>query len=149
MAIDNSAKKTRDFLKTHNKYQRKIILLAFIPGALIFMAFICIVFIGAPNFSKAIFHTSFWNLENSVNQISGLLVLLMCLIFLFSMIQAFIISHKMLGAYERIIRELDEIISGRSQKTIKGRPYDTLTNDLLKHINVLVEFYRDNKKKDL
>ena len=71
----------------------------------------------------------------------------MCLSLGVSLIVSFIISHNMLGAFERIFFELDEIIAGRSQKTINCRPNDELINNLLKRVNVLVANYVKNKNE--
>jgi len=65
----------------------------------------------------------------------------MTLFFLMSLIGAYIISHKMVGAFGRIIRELDEIIDGRSQRMITCRSGDTLTKALLERVNVLIKSY--------
>jgi sensor histidine kinase YesM len=148
MATDNSTKKLRKSYFTSNKYQKEIILLVFIPSVLIYLTFICIVFISNPDLSKALLHVSFYDKAQSVSHLAGLIVFLMSLFFLLSVIAAFVISHNMIGAYGRITRELDEIIAGRSQKKINCRPHDTLTQDLLKRINVLVESYVKHEKKN-
>ncbi len=132
---------------TSNKYQNEIILLTFIPSVLTFLSFICFVFIGNPTVCKAVFHVSFYDKVKFVNDMSGLMVTLMCLFFMLSLVGAFIISHNMVGAFGRIIRELDEIIAGRSERLISSRPNDTLTKDLLKRVNVLVEHYVKHSKK--
>ena len=61
------------------------------------------------------------------------------------MIGAYVISLHMVGAFGRIIYELDEIIAGRSQKIITTRSKDELAKDLSKRINVLLEHYVANK----
>ena len=61
---------------------------------------------------------------------------------------AFIFSHNMVGGFGRILNELDEIIDGNSKKTISSRPHDTLTKELLKRVNLLVEFYVKHNVKD-
>lgn len=76
------------------------------------------------------------------------MVFFMCLIFVLTLIGAYIVSHNMIGAYGRILRELDEIIAGRSTKTISSRPNDTLTKELLKRINVLIKSYVAHQHKN-
>jgi len=141
MATANSKKKSRLFFVVANKYQREIILLAFIPSVLIFLSFIAIVFIGNPIVSNAVLHTSFFNVQNLINHFSVLIIFLICFYFISCMVLTFIISDRMVGAFDRIVRELDEVIAGRSQKLIKSRPEDTLSKDLIKRINVLIESY--------
>ena len=148
MPQNSSTKRPRKILVTADKYQKEMIILTFLPSALIFLSFISIVFIGNPAFSLAVFHTSFLHSETSINQFSEIIVFLMCVFFLLSLLAAFIISHNMIGAFGRIIRELDEIIAGHSQRAISSRPNDTLTKDLLKRINVLVEYYIKHENKN-
>ncbi len=140
--------KPRAIFATHNKFQREIIILAFFPSALIFLTFICMVILGNLFFCKALFHRSFPASIDLVNKLSGLMVFFMCLIFVLTLIGAYIVSHNMIGAYGRILRELDEIIAGRSTKTISSRPNDTLTKELLKRINVLIKSYVAHQHKN-
>ena len=142
-----STKKSRKIFSTANKYQGRIIFLTFFPSILMFLLFICIVFIANPGISDALLRTSFLDMERLIYQIPWLIVFVMSLILLLSMVGAYVISLNMVGAFGRIICELDKIIAGRSQKTITSRSDDTLTKDLLKRINVLVEYYVENKNE--
>ena len=148
MSENNSTKKQRNVFITANKYQQDMILLTFLPSALIFLGFVGIVFIGNPALTMAVFHTSFFNSPNSINQFSELIVILMCSFLLLSIYAAFIISHNMIGAFGRVIKELDAIIAGHSQRAISSRPNDTLTKDLLKRVNFLVEYYLQHEKRN-
>jgi hypothetical protein len=114
---------------------------------LLFLFFLCIVFVANPAFSDAAFHMSFENMEKFIYQFPWVIAVLMALILLPSMIGAYVVSLNMVGAFGRIISELDEIIAGRSQKTINSRPEDSLMNDLLKRINVLIPYFVENKDK--
>jgi len=49
------------------------------------------------------------------------------------------VSGNLVGAFQRIIRELDEFIDGKELKQIKARSKDDLANDLLKRINILIK----------
>lgn len=145
MSQGKTKKSQRSIFKTANKYQDKIILLTFLPSALIFLIFIGIIFLGNPIVCQSVFHTTFPDLEKLVKQLSEWIVVFMCSIFLYSVIIAFVISNEMVGAFGRINRELDDIIAGRSSKTITCRPKDDLIKDLLKRVNVLVEYYAAHK----
>lgn len=143
--------KKRVVYVTANKYQKEIILLAFIPAVLVFLSFIAIVFIGNvllgnPVILERLFHSS--HSEITPNQFSEMIVFLMCSFFILSLFVAFIISNNMVGAFGRIIRELDDVLAGRSQKTISSRTKDTLSKDLLKRINKLIEYYVEHQKKN-
>jgi hypothetical protein len=147
MAKGASSRKLRNIFLTTNKYQDRIILLTFLPSTLMFLLFIGIVFIVNPDISDAVLHTSFLGMEKFILRFPWLIVFLMCLILWLSMIGAYVTSLNMVGAFRRIIYELDEIIAGRSQKDINSRPDDDLSKELLKRINVLIEHYVGNKNK--
>lgn len=131
----------RAYFSTVNKYQITIILLTFFPSAMIFLTFIGIVLVGDPMISKAMAHTPLAGMENLISRFAGWMLFLMCAIFLGTLALAFIISLNMVGAFERINRELDAIIAGQSKRVVTCRPHDDLARDLLKRINVLAEFY--------
>jgi len=48
-------------------------------------------------------------------------------------------SSDLVGAFERITRELDEVIEGKEKKIIRARIPDELANELLKRINILIQ----------
>lgn len=147
MTTPNYSKKRNVFL-TANKYQDKIILLSFFPSAFIFLAFIAIVFIGNPIITKAVFHTSIASVTNLVYIFTGAIIFLLCLIILLAIMLSFVISHHLVGPFGRIIKEMDDVIEGKSQRMlITSRPGDELAADLLKRINILVEFYVKHKSQ--
>ena len=145
MTNEKLNKKSRNIFKSSNKYQDQIIFLVYFPTVFTFLAFILIVFIGNPFMAHAMLHATSSHIGNLLSQFSSLIVLVICLFFFLSLVAAFIISNSLVGAFERIIRELDEIIAGGPRKFIVSRPKDTLSADLLKRINVLVKFYVENK----
>jgi hypothetical protein len=138
-------KPKRARFSTVNKYQIKIILLTFFPSALIFLTFIGIVCVGDPIISRAMAHTSFAGMERLISRFSGWMLIVMCCVFAASSMAAFNISLNMVGAFERINRELDDIIAGQSQRAITCRPGDELARDLLIRVNVLAEYYMEHK----
>ncbi len=142
--MTNKSKK-RNVFSTANKYQDKIVLLSFLPSTLIFLAFITIVFIGNPIISQAVFHSSVSSITNLVYTFTGTIIFLLCFIILLSMIFSFVISHRIVGPFGRIIKELDDVIEGKTKRLITSRPGDELAEDFLKRVNVLVDFYTKNK----
>ena len=139
-------KKNRKFFCTTNKYQERIVLLAFLPSLLIFLAFSGIFFLMASETMAVFFHGQSSSLENFVSQWSSWIVAVLCVVFVLALVFAFVFSHNLVGAFSRIIAELDEIIAGRSQKPITARPADELANELLKRVNVLIQHYIEHKK---
>ena len=147
MGAANTKKPSRNVFNTANIYQNKIILLTFLPSALIFLAFTTIVFIGNPIITKAIYHQSMDNVLSLVYSFTGAIVFFLCLIVILSIVVAFIISHHIVGPFGRIIKELDDIIDGKSTKNITSRPGDDLAKELLKRVNILVGSYVKQKEQ--
>jgi hypothetical protein len=146
--MGNSAisKKSRSSFATHNKYEENIVFLIVLPPALIFLGFICIIFLINPYTMNAVFHCpeSVWS--KIAFPISIGIITFLCLMLVLCFMWLFIVLHNLIGAFDRIMKELDDIIAGRSKKTIVARPKDELANDLLKRINTLIKFYVENKK---
>lgn len=51
----------------------------------------------------------------------------------------FFITVRILGPYERVVRELDEIIDSKHKKLLSVRRHDELFSDLLRRINILIK----------
>jgi len=51
---------------------------------------------------------------------------------------AFFITNKILGPYERIVRELDLVLSGKKRTAIKVRENGGMFSELLKRVNILI-----------
>lgn len=63
--------------------------------------------------------------------VASLLVLVVC--------WAFHITSRIIGPHERVIRELDEVITGARKEPIAIRRGDELFEELLQRINALIE----------
>jgi len=51
----------------------------------------------------------------------------------------FRISNRHFGFYDRVIKDLDDVLSGARKESVKTRKGDVLFNELLERINVLIE----------
>lgn len=54
------------------------------------------------------------------------------------------ISNRYFGAYERIIKEFDEVLSGQKNGPLHARKGDVMFEELLKRVNVLIERTRSS-----
>ena len=61
------------------------------------------------------------------------------LAFYFITIRAYKVSNRLLGCFERILKELDDVAEGKQKKHIHVRPDDELAGDLLKKINAIID----------
>ena len=124
------------------RYQREIIMLLFLPTFLIVLltaVFLCFIFNGLVNIATT--GSSAFIIEK-VAQWRGHLLTIFTAFLLMHLTFSFILSSNLVGAFERIIRELDLVIRGEKNTPIKARPKDSLANELLRRINKLIEKYR-------
>ena len=49
------------------------------------------------------------------------------------------VSGRYFGAYERILKEIDEVLAGRGKGPLKARHGDVIFEELLKRINAMIE----------
>ncbi len=68
-----------------------------------------------------------------------LILLVLPLIFLLNIIWAYRASNRLLGAFERILSELDDVIATKKKRHISSRDEDELANELLNRINILID----------
>ncbi|MBF0571091.1 MAG: hypothetical protein HQL12_04400 [Candidatus Omnitrophica bacterium] len=143
-------KKQRKFFTASNKYQEKIVLVAAFPALLVFLSLVFSLMLVRENVILAVKshrHINFdsalmiWLYHSYIYIIFGL-----CCIFIISLIVTFVYLKNLIGPFNRINRELDEIIEGRSNRLLTARPEDEMVNGLLKRVNVLVQSYVERKK---
>ncbi len=65
--------------------------------------------------------------------------ILISLAFLFIVLWTYYVSNKIVGPFERVLREVDDILAGKGKKKIGIRSKDGMFEELVKRINALVE----------
>ena len=70
-----------------------------------------------------------------------ILIVLMCMPVIFSSIVlwTYRITNEMVGAFERLLRELDQIITSKKKEHLVVRKRDVLAGELIKRINILID----------
>ena len=66
------------------------------------------------------------------------------LILLGIIVWSFKVSNQLVGPYERVVKELDEVLTGKNKKPIVLRNKDEMFSDLVKRINELISRLPDN-----
>ena len=79
-------------------------------------------------------------------RIFSIIIILWALMF-FVLYWAYRVSNQLVGAFDRIIRELDEYLAGKGKKHIHSRKNDKLAEELLKRINGLIDRIPDKSVK--
>ena len=62
-----------------------------------------------------------------------------CFFLFVILLLSFLISKNLVGAFDRILKELDEVIDGKDRNKIGVRVRDDLANELLSRVNVLIK----------
>ncbi len=117
-----------------NKFQRLIIYPSFFLSVFaFFMTYLCL---------KYFITEAALNYKIDIDELRwivyGVLIILGILIFSL-MAWISVVANKILGPSERIINELDEVISGKKNQPLRARKGDELFEELLKRINILIE----------
>ncbi len=127
----------KDFKRTTllhiNTFQRNLfypVVIAFFLGAII--SWLSIVYVLVGNYLS---HPALYEFQKIIPALLSLATISMILI-VFWMLR---ISGRYFGAYERIVTELDKVLSGESKAPLKARKDDTIFEDLLTRINALIE----------
>jgi hypothetical protein len=135
------AKKKRKWLFHGSKYQRQIMILAFVPTVMIciLMSLLHVVFF--QELARVMESGSAGMIMSLAEEWSSAVLVIMWLSFFVFIYWVCKSANQLVGSFERIIRELDEVIATGSKKRIKARMDDELPKALLKRINILIQGY--------
>lgn len=116
-----------------NRFQRNLfypIIIAFFLGCIVSWLSMVYVLIGDYLFDPDLYH-----FKRFIPGLISLATVLMIIVVFWTLR----ISGRYFGAYERILKELDEVIAGREKGPLKTRNGDVICGELLKRINALIE----------
>ncbi len=131
-------------LLTKNKYQDELIKTLFSPFLFIVggLWLVPIVLILTEEPALKILKSISLNELTAFYHWSAFLVVALAVIFVLALIWVYVASNRWVGAFERIIREMDGVIAGKSKNHISARKNDVLALDLLKRVNALIDGYQ-------
>jgi hypothetical protein len=144
-----SGKKDRKAFSTINKFQRQMLypvllacflFLVFLYTAILYIAYIdanLVMLYPARNFGLERAVPWFMAIDR-LQDVVPWLVMLLAVALILLMTRTYFISSRITGAYQRILRELDETIEGKRKEPIRVREGDEMFKELLKRINVLI-----------
>ncbi len=129
-------KTTKRFFSVHlNKYQKELlypVLVTCTIGCLIALLALDYFY-----FDKAalIYHFSFSHLKMLLPWFLTLAGLLVGVVG----IQIYLLSSRIIGPYNRIIREMDQVLAGASKQPLRVRKGDEMFHDLTERVNRLID----------
>lgn len=77
-----------------------------------------------------------------INQWGLTILIVIWVVFITICVWAQTTSSNLVGAFERIFRELDEIIEGKKFHELKARDNDVLVNELLSRVNKMIQIMK-------
>ena len=130
--------KRRSFTRI-NKYQKKIILLPLFSTVILCTILTVIIIFVQHNILKTIFQSNGTKTIELINKWSILFISYLWIFFMIIVFNTFTLASNLVGAFTRIIGELDLVILGQKKTSILGRKDEELTCELLDRINKLIE----------
>ena len=130
-----------------NVYQKKLFIIALFPSLAICCTFIWIGQLFYRQMMGIILFNSPSSSAQLINQWGVAISLVVFGLFVSLIYWGYYVSQNMVGAFNRIMRELDEIIEKGSLKRITVRSKDDLAQHIVNRINVLIDNIQKNKSK--
>jgi len=139
------ARQKRKPYDQNNKYQKRIIFLTFVPTLIIciFISFLAVIFYR--DLINVILYQSAANSMQFIYHWGYLTLFGLWIIFIIVLFWACIISNHIVGPFQRIIREMDEVLAKKEKKHIVVRENDELAQEILKRVNKLIDHYEPSK----
>ena len=121
------------------KYQRPIVSLALCPALFLCILITVFVIYYQNELVNMILYTTKPISARIITQWGTIIIGTLWVSFFVLSILSCQISSNLVGAFERIMREMDDIIAGKERRIIRARPKDDLANELAKRINILID----------
>lgn len=142
-----STKYSRKFISFNlNRFQKPLVNFLLFPCTITFA--ILFVYIGFLYYdvTNQMYRLRLENPLGIDQKIFSIIFVLWILMF-FVLWWAYRVSNQLVGAFDRIITEIDGFLEGKGKKYIHSRKGDHLASELLKRINTMIERIPDKPKK--
>ncbi|MBF0397894.1 MAG: hypothetical protein HQK78_14030 [Desulfobacterales bacterium] len=147
-----SEKHKRHLIFNINKFQVRI-LLPMLLSALIILSFLSLIYYLSISKTSTILESSkgttivydySLGYLGSIETFFPFLTVIMSIIVVILIFWTYRISNRLVGPYERIIKEIDEILEGKRENITPLRKGDEMFEKLLNRINILIEMLKKN-----
>ena len=123
-----------------NRWQRQSIKLSVAPPLALFLFMFLLIEIFQTEVRDVIITSSDEAAIVALTRWGVWLYLALAACFLAVVASTYVASRHVLGPFDRLLREMDEMLDGRRErKPLTVRPKDDLANELLKRVNRLIE----------
>ncbi len=131
--------RSRRALLHTTKHQRQIIRLSVVPSTIFCVVMYFLLHAFQNEVGEAIYTASDVASIKFVSEWAFALLSMVLLYLGCGFLWAYAVSTDVVGPFDRIIRELDEVIDGGARQPITVRQRDEFAQELLKRVNVLVK----------
>ena len=123
-----------------NRWQRQSIRLSVAPALVLFLFMFVLIEIFQTELRDVIITSSDEATIVALTRWGVWLFAALAACFLAVAASTYVASRNVLGPFDRLLRELDEMLDGRRErKPLRVRPKDDLANELLKRVNKLID----------
>ena len=127
----------RNIILNINRYQQSILVPVLLSASMAcLMSIVCLIYLLADiTETKMIYNIKLTDIQIFIPWIMmGISYLLLFVVF-----WTYYISNKLVGPFQRVVRELDEVIDGTKTTPIGTRVGDKMFEELLERINKIIE----------
>jgi hypothetical protein len=132
-------KKLRNKYLHINPYQRQILSLTLIPVIVLCVLFSLLIAIAHRNMIDALLCGKLVDNVDVINRWAVIIISSFWGFLIFTILWSLSVSCNLVGAFIRIIKELDKFLAGQKINDITARKEDHLANELLQRINAIVK----------
>ncbi len=123
-----------------NRWQRHSVTLAVAPALVLFLFMFLLIEIFQTQLRDVIITSTDEAAILALTRWGVLLFFALAACFLAVVASTYVASRNVLGPFDRLLREMDEMLDGRRErKPLTVRPKDDLAKELLKRVNKFVE----------
>lgn len=122
-----------------NRYQRHILALTFIPSFLMCLLLAGLFSVFYHNLVDVILNQSSAKAVLLIQKWHIYLIIALLSVFFILLMWAYTVSKNLVGAFDRVIRELDKVIEDKEKRHVVVRKNDYLAKELLIRINKLID----------
>ena len=143
-------KAKRRWFPAMKKYQVHLMMLIFIPSVIMHLSLFGLLTLMHLNLFDLLIDKPYSEIIGKAIDVWSvrLLVISGGLITLY-LIVAFFVSRNLIGAFNRIINELDQILEGKKKGPLFVRKYDGLASEVLKRVNAILVKVPDHYEERL
>ncbi|MFP4473020.1 MAG: hypothetical protein ACLFPX_04010 [Candidatus Omnitrophota bacterium] len=132
------SKHKRRYLSYANDFQKQIITLAFLPAIIFYLLTLAICFTMYQGFLNMLLGGEDLAAVQLLSSGTFAVATVLTLVLIGILAWLFVVSKNILGPFNRVIREMDEMIESREKKMLRVRDKDVLAKQVVDRVNRII-----------